>query len=128
MGQPEGGAGMDKCMYVCTGVMSVCNLPSLLLPFLSSLSLSPFLLQIDSLIQGVTDTIPPSSPSPSPSTLSPAKRDRAELVSWLKAETLLSCASPLEVNGFDNLRFLGGGVLAMDDLPDIGITSVEDQL
>jgi hypothetical protein len=33
----------------------------------------------------------------------------------------------MEISGFDNLRFLGGGILAMDALDDIGITGAEDQ-
>lgn len=87
--------------------------------------------QIDTLLQDVTGTIPPTSPSslspPPGHTPVQAKGDGAELVSWLKDGSLLTCASPLEVNGFDNLRFLGGEILAMDDLTDIGITTTEDQ-
>ena len=50
-----------------------------------------------------------------------------ELISWLEAEGLSNCSNALGVNGFDNLRFLGGNILVMDDLPDLGITSAEDQ-
>ena len=85
------------------------------------------LFQIDSLLEGMSGTIgdAPLSPPPGPGPM--AKGDQGELVSWLRGEGLLSCAGPMEVNGFNNLRFLGGGVLAMDDLADIGITTAEDQ-
>lgn len=85
--------------------------------------------QIDSLLEGVTGTFGDHTPL-SPSILSPSHSsvgDPEELIGWLSALNLDSCASALQINGFDNLRFLGGGVLAMDDLDDIGITSVEEK-
>lgn len=66
----------------------------------------------------------PTSPTSSPPPV--ARSSTEELIDWLSAGGLLSCANPMEVNGFDNLRFLGGGILAMDDLADIGISAPED--
>lgn len=86
-------------------------------------------LQIASLLEDMSGAIGDHTPPTSP--LSPvtsmAAENRTELVGWLNAGGLTSCVTPLQIQGFDNLRFLGGGVLAMDDLADIGITSSEDQ-
>jgi hypothetical protein len=99
----------------------------LLVPFSSPLSLliPSHSHQIDSLLEDVSGTIGDHPYPTSPTAISPPVA--TELVDWLKAGGLLSCASPMEVSGFDNLRFLGGGILAMDDLEDIGITGAEDQ-
>ena len=63
----------------------------------------------------------------SPSSSRSSRGDQDELVAWLTSLNLTSCVGPLQIHGFDNLRFLGGGVLAMDDLEDIGITSIEEK-
>ncbi len=50
-----------------------------------------------------------------------------EVAPWLASGEMSGYLSPLVVNGFDNLRFLGGNILSMDDLPDLGISQVDDQ-
>lgn len=76
------------------------------------------LLQIDTLLRDMTiDTPPDHTPT-----------DRSEtLSSWLSKHGLSGCTSALESHGFDSLMFLGGNILVMDDLEDIGISTQDDQ-
>ncbi len=50
-----------------------------------------------------------------------------EILEWLRMAGLGGYSSVLLVHGFDNLRFLAGNILSMDDFDDIGISSTEDQ-
>ena len=60
---------------------------------------------------------------------SPVKQahQSADIYQWLKGHGLSGYASVLETSGFDCKEFLNGGILAMDDLTDIGITEEEDR-
>ena len=71
--------------------------------------------QIDTLLRDISVPMP-ESPPPTDT-----------LSSWLVKNGLGVCLSDLETNGFDNLLYLGGNILTMDDLSDIGITSPDDQ-
>ena len=51
----------------------------------------------------------------------------ADIYQWLRSHQLSGYASLLESSGFDDLKFLNGGILAMDDLVDIGITDEGDR-
>ena len=51
----------------------------------------------------------------------------ADIYQWLKGHGLSGYASVLESSGFDCKEFLNGGILAMDDLADIGITEEGDR-
>ena len=60
---------------------------------------------------------------------SPVKQAQqsADIYQWLRGHGLSGYASVLESSGFDSKEFLNGGILAMDDLDDIGITEEEDK-
>ena len=75
-------------------------------------------------MQDVTGTFgsPPLSPDERHSVSPPT-----EISAWLSMVGMSGCSAVLLVNGFDSLRFLGGGILVMDDLQDIGIMSMDDQ-
>ena len=80
--------------------------------------------KVDSLlrdVRGSFGSLPFSVPSAS--TTNPT----CEVSAWLKSEGLVRYSGILQVHGFDNLRFLGGRILSMDDMVDIGIISVDDQ-
>ena len=51
----------------------------------------------------------------------------ADVYQWLRGHQLSGYASVLESSGFDDLRFFNGGILAMDDLEDVGITDEGDR-
>lgn len=80
-------------------------------------------LQIDTLLR---DMSLPEDADQSPSSGSPVKQS-ADMYQWLRGHQLSGCASALESSGFDNKDFLNGGVLAMDDIVDIGITDDGDR-
>ena len=81
-------------------------------------NVSIILRQIDTLLRDMTiDTPPDHTPKVLSETLS----------SWLSKHGLSGCMSALESHGFDSLMFLGGNILAMDDLEDIGIATQDDQ-
>lgn len=67
-----------------------------------------------------------SPTSPTGKNGSPVKQS-ADIFHWLKGHQLSGYASTLESSGFDDKEFLSGGILAMDDLVDIGITDDEDK-
>ena len=59
---------------------------------------------------------------------SPVKQQQsADIYQWLKGHDLSGYASVLESSGFDCKDFLNGGILAMDDLADIGMTEEGDR-
>ena len=51
----------------------------------------------------------------------------ADVYQWLRGHQLSGYASVLESSGFDDLQFFNGGILAMDDLEDVGITNEGDR-
>lgn len=51
----------------------------------------------------------------------------ADVYQWLRGHQLSGYASALESSGFDDLHFFNGGILAMDDLEDVGIADEGDR-
>ena len=80
-------------------------------------------LQIDTLLR---DMSLPEDTEQSPPATSPVKQT-ADIYQWLRSHHLSGYASVLESSGFDNKDFLNGGILAMDDLVDIGISDDGDR-
>ena len=64
----------------------------------------------------------------SPVNGSPVKKQQADdIYQWLHGHQLSGYASVLESSGFDRKEFLNGGILAMDDLVDLGISDDGDR-
>lgn len=80
------------------------------------------LFQIDTLLKDMS--LPEGEASPLNG--SPVKQ-ADDIYQWLRGHQLSGYASVLESSGFDHKAFLNGGILAMDDLGDIGISDDGDR-
>ena len=86
-----------------------------------------FRFQIDTLLRDMS--LPEGTPVVHSNGNSPVKHHHqsADIYQWLKGHHLSGYASVLESSGFDCKEFLNGGILAMDDLADIGVTKEGDR-
>lgn len=77
---------------------------------------------LNSSIQNYESTLPPLASKATPTSEESTFSGRSSVGVWLSGMSLGGYANIFESNGFDDIRFLGGNIMTISDLKELGIT------